>query len=111
MLGSLADRRAFERDDALIAFGGGRLVEGDRKETFAEQREQGRVGPGLGQPLGVELEVAAQLAAAIIADEQLDRPAAGLRLQRQLALLVLQRRTEQAEIGRESCRESMCQSV
>src|SRR3546814_13385897 len=37
MLGSLADRRAFERDDALIAFGGGRLVEGDRKETFAEQ--------------------------------------------------------------------------
>src|SRR3546814_16667266 len=30
MLGSLADRRAFERDDALIAFGGGRLVGGDQ---------------------------------------------------------------------------------
>src|SRR3546814_4462252 len=27
MLGSLADRRAFERDDALIAFGGGRSEE------------------------------------------------------------------------------------
>src|SRR3546814_955636 len=73
MLGRLADRRAFERHNALIAFGGGRLVEGDREEAFAEQREQGRVGSGLGQPLGIEFEITAQLTAAIIADEQLDR--------------------------------------
>src|SRR3546814_4599775 len=84
MLGRLADRRAFERHNALIAFGGSRLVEGDREEAFAEQREQGRVGSGLGQPLGIEFEITAQLTAAIIADEQFDRAAAGLRLARQL---------------------------
>ena len=40
-------------------------------------------------------DVAAQLAAQIIADHQVDRPALGLRLQRQLALGLLEQRAQQ----------------
>ena len=72
-----------------------RLVEGDREIALAEQLLQRRLFGKLGQPLGVVADVAAQLAAEIIADHQVDRPALGLRLQRQLPLRLLEQRAEQ----------------
>ena len=44
---------------------------------------------------GVEIEIAAHRTAAIIADEQIDRPATGLCLQGDLAIILAQRRAEQ----------------
>src|SRR3546814_17764055 len=102
MFGGFADGRAFERNNALIALAADRLVEGDREEPLAEQGEERRVGPGRGQTFGIEPKIAAQFAATVIAYEQFDRSAAGLRLQRQLAFRA---------IGRASCRERVCQYV
>ena len=76
---------ALQRHDALVALVGRRLVEGDRQIALAEQREQRRVRPGLGQPLGIVADIAAQLAAEIVAHQQVDDAVLGLRLERQLA--------------------------
>ena len=99
-LGEIALRRlgqavALQRDDPLVALVGRRLVEGDRQIALAEQGEQRRVRPSVGQPLGIVADIAAQLAAEIIAHQQVDDAALGLRLERHLALRVLEQRAEQ----------------
>ena len=89
-LGEIALRRlgqavALQRHDPLVALVGRRLVEGDRQIALAEQSEQRWLRARLGQPLGIVADIAAQLAAEIIADQQVDDAVLGLRLERQLA--------------------------
>src|SRR5687768_15853172 len=76
----LGQRVAFERNDPLVALAAGRLVEGDGKIALAEQRLEVAVARKLGEPVAVEADIAAQLPAAIIADQQIDNSALGLRL-------------------------------
>src|SRR5690606_13499097 len=91
MFSRLADRRSFERYDPLIALARRCMIEGNCKEALAEKTEQRRLGPRLGEAIGIEFQIAAKLAAAIVAHEQFDRPAARLRLERELARFVLER--------------------
>ncbi len=81
MLDRLGEAAALERHDPLIALAGQRLIEGDREIALAEQGEERRQARLLGEPLGIEADIAAQLAAAIIGDEQVDDAGLGLRLQ------------------------------
>jgi hypothetical protein len=62
---------------------------------LVEQRIERRILAEPGQPLGVVLDIAAQLAALIVAHQQADDAALRLRLQRHLPLGILQRRAEQ----------------
>jgi hypothetical protein len=71
---------AFKRHDALITLAGGRLVKGDGEIALAEQGVESRQVRQLDEPILVETDVAAQLPAAIVADEQVDDAAFGLRL-------------------------------
>ncbi len=95
MLDRLGEVAALERHDPLIALVRHRLVEGDREIALAEQAEQRRLAGLLGEPFGVEADIAAQLAAAIVGDQEVDDAALGARLQRQLPAHVLQHRAEQ----------------
>jgi hypothetical protein len=101
----LAERSAFQRHDALIAFAGRRLIEGDRQIPFSEQGEQRRIYRRLRQPLGVVPHIAAHLAAAIVAHQQVDDAALGLRLQGQLAVAVLKGRSEQRRQRQRLCQQ------
>ena len=69
----LAEVLALQRDDPLVALVGHRLVERDRQIALAEQLLQ-LARPALRQPLGIVADVAAQLAAAIVAHQQVDAP-------------------------------------
>jgi hypothetical protein len=64
-----------ERDDPLIALVHPRMVEGDRQIAFAEQGEERRARPRLRQPRRIVADIAAKLAAQIVADQKVDRPA------------------------------------
>src|SRR5690348_8320934 len=66
---------ALQRNDALIAFVRHRLVEGDREIALAEQLLQRRFRGRFREPLGVVPDIAAQLAAEIIAHQEVDDPA------------------------------------
>src|SRR3954454_15798948 len=90
----LAEVAAFTWHDALVALVGDRLVEGDRQKALAEQLLERRVGRSRGKLLRIMADVAAQLAAEIVADEQVHDPAPGLCLQRELPLRLLQQRAE-----------------
>ena len=103
-LGEIALRRlaeilALQRHDPLITFVRHRLVEGDRQISVAEQLLQRRLRGHAGEPLRVMAHVTAQLPPEIVADEKVDDPAIGLRLQRQLALRLLQKRPQQRRQG------------
>ncbi len=95
ILRRLGQRAALERHDALIALLRQRLVEGDGEIALAEQSGEVAMARKLAEPVGVEADIAPQLAAAIVADEQIDDPALGLRLDGELALGLLEHRAEQ----------------
>ena len=95
MLGRLGQAAAFQRHDPLVALAGQSLIEGDRQIALAEQGEERGLARLLGEPLGIEADIAAQLAVPIIADEQVDDAALGLGLEGELAARILQRRAEQ----------------
>src|SRR3546814_1305241 len=71
------------------------LFRSDRQITLAEQAEQRRIGAKLDQPVGVELGIAAHLAALVIGDQQADDAIFRLRLERELPPRILERRAEQ----------------
>src|SRR5690606_7055142 len=89
----LGERFAFERHDALIALVGD--LESDREMALAEKRRKRGVGAHRGKPLGIVLDVSAKLTVAIVADEQLDHSALGLRLQGELAADALEQPAQQ----------------
>ena len=91
----LGQRFAVQRDDPLIALASRRQIEGDRQIPLPEQRRQRRFVRRLRQPIGIELHIAAQFAAAIVAHQQADDALLCLRLQRQLPGRILQRSTDQ----------------
>ena len=92
----LGERIPFEWHDPLIALPGAGQVKGDRQiAALAEQRRQRRIGAQPGEPFRIVADIAAQFAAAVIAHQQVDDPALGLRLQGQLAFPVLEQRADQ----------------
>src|SRR5690348_9776996 len=86
----VAEVLSLERHDALIALVRQRLVEGDREIAIAEQLLEARLGARLRQPLRIVADIAAQSAAEIVADHEVDDPALRLRLKRELALRLLE---------------------
>ncbi len=89
------DRIAVERDDALVALARRRLVEGDGQIALVEQGTERRIPAQRREPAGIVLHIAAQRAALVVAHQQADDPALRLRLDRELAVHVLERRAEQ----------------
>ena len=89
----------FQRHDALITLAVRRLIEGDRQITLAEQRLQRRHHRNVSQLLRIEPDVATKLASPVVADEQVDDAAFGLRLQRQLTSDVLKHGAQQRGQG------------
>ena len=96
MLRGLGQPRAFQRHDALIALAGHRLIEGDGEIALAKQAEQARVFAKLGEPVRIELRIAAHGARLVVGDEQRDDALLGLRLQGELAGIVLEQGAQQA---------------
>jgi hypothetical protein len=94
ILRGIGQRMAFERDDTLVPLPG-ELVEGDRQITLAEQGLERRNRGHIMEPVGVEAHIAAKLALAEIADQQVDDSALGLRLHRQLTAHAPEHRSQQ----------------
>jgi hypothetical protein len=84
-LGRRAQRIAVERDDALIALLGGRLIEGDREITLVEQRD--RATDSCPAVASARRRTGRSRAARrlVVAHQQADDAALGLRLERHLA--------------------------
>merc|ERR1739841_34262 len=61
---------AFERHDALIPAPLARQIEGQRQIAFPEQRMKRWVRTQLGQAIGVEIDIAAQIAVLVVASEK-----------------------------------------
>ena len=94
-LARLGQRGAFKRDNPLIALLGAGHIKRDRQIALAKQRIERGIDAQLRQPLGIMPDIAAQLTSAVIADQQVNDPAFGLRLHGQLPIAVLEQRADQ----------------
>src|SRR3546814_567801 len=98
MLGRIRKAFALQRDDALIALAGERLIEGEGEITLAEHVAKARLLVQHREPVRVVAYIAPQRACLIIAHQQVDHAALRLRLKRE-------------QNGRASCRERVWQYV
>src|SRR3546814_12264002 len=94
MLGRIRKAFALQRDDALIALAGERLIEGEGEITLAEHVAKARLLVQHREPVRVVAYIAPQRACLIIAHQQVDHAALRLRLKRELPSGFLQRRSQ-----------------
>ena len=98
-LARLGQRFAGQRHDPLVALVGGGNVEGDREEAAADEFGERGEGAERRQPFDIVTDIAAQFTVAIVAHQQVDNSAIGLRLHRQLGVVVLEQRADQRSQG------------